>query len=511
MHLSVIEMESLLTEVPGPTLSHLLMCSHCRRRVAELVHADLPLLEPIVSRSLAQVFAKAISAVEDGPSEEELLKGYELSSELLAFPKESQLQAAAQRGEFHSPALAEVLLRTAEEKGEDPQAIRLLAGLAETVLDHLSESTRARELRAKSSLLLARAARLEGLFDLADDFLAAMRHALRDHPLDHPLRISLCLEGGLLYRDRGSLDEAIALLERASLLASDLRRDGELAEARLSLGRLYLEEEDFEGALVPLREAQELLEGERSERTISCWEALALVLAELGDDQQAGELVARSEELAEDGDVDPLRVLWMRARVEARGPRSTEALALLTSVFERILSEGRPEAQAALAGLELAILAIEIEPPEGSGPLIESIAGRLEALPPAHRLPHFLPVLHFAFGLAVARRGAYVDALLSARCWVEKARFNPKLPYHPLSEPDEVVRWERLSLEQRLLLADRALPLELAGRLRSHPGSSGFFRLLTRGQLDLLTWMHEALTGIRVQLPEDLMEDTRVA
>src|SRR4051794_19960124 len=119
MHLSAIEMESLLTEVPDPTLSHLLVCSHCRRRVAELVHADVPLLEPIVSRSLAQVFAKAISAVEDGPSEEELLKGYELSSELLAFPKEGQLQAAAQRAEFHSPALAEVLLRTAEEREED--------------------------------------------------------------------------------------------------------------------------------------------------------------------------------------------------------------------------------------------------------------------------------------------------------------------------------------------------------------------------------------------------------
>jgi hypothetical protein len=175
-------------------------------------------------------------------------------------------------------------------------------------------------------------------------------------------------------------------------------------------------------------------------------------------------------------------------------------------VFERLADQG-PGYLASLAGLELAEILIDLEPAAQASSLIDAILARLAALPADRLPPHLWAAVRFALTLASKRRGAYMDALLAAEHWLERARFNPDLPYLPLPEPDDVVAWASLSEEQRARLVQDALEPTAAARLKS---LSAFDLLaqLTRADFNLLLWTHEALTGVRIQSPPYDFEDT---
>jgi tetratricopeptide (TPR) repeat protein len=509
MHLAAPELDSLVTEVPPATLAHLVTCPRCRRRLADILFVPIKFPEQAGRSRLAEtVVANAIARVTDEPPAIELQRAADLQSVLMAIPQDQRLEAIERQPAFHSPTLAEVLLLVAADAQEDPVLSRDLAGLADAILSRLNDSTQKRELLAQAACLLTEAARRQGKLDLAEEFFNESRLHLRDHPLVHPLRARLSLTAAALRHDQRRTDEAIALLNRAVDIADELHLEGDLAEAHLALGQLYLEEDEPDASLLPLREAMELLDSADLAPRLLALEALGLACTELGDDTGTDEILRELGALESEfpSSIDPIRTLWIRARIEARKTDGGDSLAMLRSVFDRLVDHG-PGYLATLAALELAELLTDLEPEANASRLINASLARLVALPGERLAPHLLAAVRFALTLASKRKGAYMDALLSAEHWLERARFNPDLPYWPIPEPDDVVTWASLSGDQRSRLVQEALEPDAAGRLSSL-STFGLLAQLTRADFNLLAWTHEALTGIRIQPPTYDFDDT---
>jgi hypothetical protein len=67
----------------------------------------------------------------------------------------------------------------------------------------------------------------------------------------------------------------------------------------------------------------------------------------------------------------------------------------------------------------------------------------------------------------------------------------PQKVFHPTSDPDLFLIWRDLTLRQRRQAAEAAMVgVDAAGEPRS------------REDLGLLSWTHEALTGVRIEIPE---------
>ena len=94
-------------------------------------------------------------------------------------------------------------------------------------------------LLASARCHLAEALRAEGLLDRAESELEKV--ALPTELSDALERARYCRVLGAVRRDRGRLDEALALFGRAVDLYEDLSEVEALAEVRLALGSLYLE------------------------------------------------------------------------------------------------------------------------------------------------------------------------------------------------------------------------------------------------------------------------------
>src|SRR4029077_17324840 len=214
-------------------------------------------------------------------------------------------------------------------------------------------------------------------------------NALRDQPLILQERQVLCRELATLRHEQGRIDEALGLLEHAALVAEELGDYDELALTRLSYGWLLLEEYDAERAILPLQEALSLsapvpppgpapqeapegiadhpaASGEEADlepdpyTALSALYALALAYADLGDDEDLAETFKALDQLAPrlHDPLDPVRILWIRARAEARRDQYDVALPLFQEVFESLLREG-PGPEAAFAALDLARAAAE--------------------------------------------------------------------------------------------------------------------------------------------------------
>jgi hypothetical protein len=88
--------------------------------------------------------------------------------------------------------------------------------------------------------------------------------------------------------------------------------------------------------------------------------------------------------------------------------------------------------------------------------------------------------------------------LLSAAAYVERARFNPAYPFHPTPEPERSMLWRDLTRSQRR---------QAAASADVQVDQDGFPASVEN--LFLISWTHEALTGVRLQLPLSLEDETR--
>ena len=138
-----------------------------------------------------------------------------------------------------------------------------------------------------------------GRLDLAEDLFKNAAYSLRDQPLILETRATLCRSWAALRQEQGRVDEALGLLERASTIAEELGNFRELALARLAYGWLLLDEFDTERAILPLQEALSLLDaGQAPYAVFSALHALALVYAELGDEDHLADVLSALEGLA---------------------------------------------------------------------------------------------------------------------------------------------------------------------------------------------------------------------
>jgi tetratricopeptide (TPR) repeat protein len=492
-------------------IGHLLDCPRCRRLLsATLLDPQVPDTfegpseRPDGSVSFSTVETVLLEAITRIRAEEQppiSPEAARLAEALLELPEHLRIDAVESQARFRNPDLVHVLLERAR-CSEDPLESRHLARLAGAALGFQTATSRRQRTEAAISCMLADAERRFGKVDLAEDIFRDAAQALRDQPLVIEERVLLCRTWAALRQEQARIDEALGLLEHAAAVAEELGSFQELALAKLAYGWLLLDEYDAERALLPLREAFSLTaQGEDLRAAFSALHGLALAYGDLGDDQaldstfdELSRLVVRLPD-----PLDAVRARWIRAKAEVRRNHVSVAISEMEAVFASLLSLG-PGFEAAQAGVELAFMMCDNLPKKD-----ESVPERLDRirrdildLPEDRLAPHLRPPLQFALEFSIRRVGGYLDALLSAEHFLERARFNPEYPYHPTPEADRILLWRDLNRTQRLKTAQAAGVSAAALDAYGYPKDPADLRRIS--------WTHEALTGARIQLPLDLSE-----
>lgn len=483
-------------------LRHLMACPRCRRRVVQVLEIPAePEEKPEHQSVLAILFVE--SELEQRaaglrraarPEDETLL------AELLRIPPVERLAALEDSaGRFLSPGLAEILISGADREmsADRLSEARHLAFLASSILENLPATTRHRRLLSIAYCAVADIQRRCGVFDGAEDLLAtAARHSADDYLLDRS-RARLCRSLALLRQDQGRIDEALALLERSRWISNELGADEEQAQAALALGWLLLEQFEPQAALEPLWEAYNLLDEARSRDLLSALHALLLANAEGGNSEALPELLTvlrgASRFLPEsEKDVGIARI---EAQIAAAQGDHLRALSGFVDVFRR-LSEKRLPVDAAAAALVLVRHTLEKDLPSNR----ETSREVLRQLNDLDLPPEVEEVVNFAIGFALKfPDGYFMEALVSAELWLQRARFNPQFPYFPLADPEALVAWNRTSNQERKTLADDA-GVELLLRHGRHD-------LKSLRDRRLVAWTHEARTGKRIVFPDYRSQD----
>jgi tetratricopeptide (TPR) repeat protein len=433
---------------------------------------------------------------------------------LLKLPPEVRIEAVEAQNRYRTPEMVDILLAEARNSSLDPPAARHLAGLAGAILGHNNGTARRQRVESLISCILADAERRMGRLDLSEDILVDAADSLRDQPLILEERVVLCRSLSALRQEQGRVDEALGLLDHATTLAEELGNFHELGLVRLAYGWLLLEEYEPERAILPLREALALLDPvptgnfpEETDQTsddpypaFSALHALTLAYADLGDDEFLQGTLTALEQLAPQlpDPLDRVRIRWIRARAEARRDQFEVAFSVLGEVFDSLLTLG-PGEEAALAALDLARWTAEQSIRDSAFQArFDEIAQKLFALPSSRLAPHLRIVLRFALDFPKRGAGAFLDVLIGAASYIERARFNSDYPFHPTPEPERVILWSDLNRHHRRQAAASAgVDLDRNGYPRNSDDHL------------LIAWTHEALTGQRIQLPLSLDDETR--
>jgi tetratricopeptide (TPR) repeat protein len=531
MHLTAEDLSALLginsrMGLPSSTpderiavIGHLLACARCRRLLSvslfDLQAPESPVDaenrpdEGISISTVETVLLRAIDRLREDENPPVRPEATQLAEALLELPDHLRLDAIESQRRFHNPELVPILLKAARSS-HDPISSRHLARLAAAVLGFQNATSRRQRTEAAIGCLLADAERRFGKLDLAEDIFRDAAQALCDQPLIIEERVVLCRTWAALRHEQRRIDEALGLLEHGAAVAEDLASYQELALTRLAYGWLLLDEFDPERSILPLKEAIALTEqGEDLQTAFSALHALALAFAELGDEaalestlNDLGHLVASFPD-----PMDAVRVRWIRAKAEIRRNVVSAALSEMEAVFASMIRLG-PGFEAAQAGIELALMACEYRTKEEDSSVrqtLERIKRDILDLPEDRLAAHLRPPLQFALDFAIKRIGGYIDCLLGASQYLERARFNPDYPYHPSPVADRILLWRELNRDQRHKAAQAAgVPSTALDAFGYPKDPQDFLRI---------SWTHEALTGARIQLPFDLSElgeETRV-
>jgi tetratricopeptide (TPR) repeat protein len=329
-----------------------------------------------------------------------------------------------------------------------------------------------------------------GNLEAANDFLESAAVEIQGEPLNSTVRARFCRTGAALRADQGRLDEALALLSRASSIYENHGAFEALTQTYLAEGLLFIEELEFEQAFRALRSALTLADSTaQPQLTLAILQALALTCADLGRGESLAEVVEALDAL---GPLLPqplgaLRIAWTKAEVDWRLDGTSTAIPRLRKIFSTLLKEA-PAVEAATAALELARMQLH-DPPSLAN--LQTLLFSLKPLALEGKLPPPLwATLSFALGFVQLGEGYAGEVLDAAIRYLKRAQFNPELPFHPLDQPEELLSWNEVPEDLRTATA-QAAGVELED---GEPES-----LQDR---DLLAWTHEALHGVRVQFPD---------
>jgi tetratricopeptide (TPR) repeat protein len=473
-------------------LAHLLDCPYCRSRLRDLMDFEGGSVEPAsqdVARRILERTVRKIPSDRQFTSSEETKSPTDLFAELLALP-ESEQDLRLQEPGFPKLGFVQFAIDQADETNEPELSFRYAKWSLE-LLNSLDDDATTYRLRAQALCLLAAAQRRQGLVDVANDTLVHTAELLDLAALSDPARISFCLTLATVRIDQHRTDEALALLERASALAELNGEWLDQAKARLTQGWLYLEEMDHDEALVALREALALLKAEaHPQLAFSALHALALTYADLGRQDELTKILDSLSKLLSllPDRLHALRERWIRAQVLWRLGQTAKAINRMKRVIAGLIQD-EVAVEAAMASLEVAHWGME------ESPLRTRLLGDLKdaltplALKGALAAPLW-NVVAFALSFAAQAQGYYLDVLLSALRFLQKAEFNTSLPFEPLPEPGDVVSWEDIPPSARESAA-RAAGLELVDH-----------RPVRIEDEAPLAWAHEGLTGERAHFLE---------
>ncbi|HEX4959744.1 MAG TPA: hypothetical protein VF173_02815 [Thermoanaerobaculia bacterium] len=491
MHLEGEPFAALLALPPG-ALEHLLDCARCRLRLRDLI--DAAEMEPpaeVPTSALSETLlagAARLGEDRDRQHAQEVARGVELYTRLMALEPETRCEALREDPELLSPGLVPVLLAHGKEAA-DPGLAHHLGLLALALLEQLQMP----EQSVLASCLVAEAQRRRGEVEAASEILESAALEVESEPVGSPVRAHLCRALAAVRKDQGRTDEALALLARAAALFEEQREFDELAEVRLEEGLLLLAELEPESAFDALRAALPLVEEAAEPRlALAVLHALALTCAEMGRSEALAQILEALDSLRKllPGRLDGVRIRWIRAQVEWRRGHLKPAIERLQRVFAALLDVGAPAAETAAAALELARMHLDRHPAAPPS-TYQNLLAALEPLAEEGKLGAALrEVSSFALGFAQKGKGLRAEVLDRAIRYLEKAQHNPGLPFHPLGEPEDVVSWRELSENARRAISRSAG----VGLVRGEPGSPA-------GR-NLLAWTHEALTGVRIQFPD---------
>jgi tetratricopeptide (TPR) repeat protein len=473
-------------------LRHLLDCSFCRSRLRDLLDSEAqttdPLIEDSARRILAHTLARIHPAIET--RDENLLTDAQRTAdafaELLGL-SEDQQSVRINDPSFRSVGFVQHFLTRAEDADEPELAFRY-ANLALVILDALDDDPTTYRQRARALCLIAAAQRRKGLIEVASDTLHLTAELLDAETLTAPARVLFCTTLAAVRVDQNRVDEALALLERAAYLAEANDDWLERAKARLALAWLLLDQLDHDEALIVLCEARALIDpAAHPQLAFSVLHALALTHADLGHTVELKEVLSSLTELRTylpDG-IHALRDRWIRAQVLWRIGQTAKAISRMQRVLVGLIQDGFA-IDAAVASLEVARWAME-SPPHRTK-LLAELEDNLRPLAEDGHLPPWLwDVVSFSLSFSQHGKGHFLDLLLSALRFVQRAEFNSQLPFEPLPEPDAMVDWSEITLPEREIAAQTA-GLELVDDMPA-----------TIDDKDRLAWAHEVLTGERVR------------
>jgi tetratricopeptide (TPR) repeat protein len=389
-----------------------------------------------------------------------------LFKELAPLSPEVREARLASEPRFWSLPLARRLLAAASQ-AKDPRHAKALASQAESIglltADRYPQAERG-ELLAEIYCVKAQAH--SELGDSPAAFVAldfAARH-LDDVPLTAPARARLCYSAAVVHGNRGHVDAALALFDRATKLWRRARQFGSMGEAYGLRGWLYIDHGAPELALASFRAAVRLLEatqGPAAACQARC--GVAMAYARLERTAEAEHALSQALERLPPGAETP-SLGRLQAVVLERLGRTAEAAAKLGRVWQAVI-EGDARENAVLVGVDLARLQVkrgEMQEAEQTLRTTATLAEQAELSPAARAGLAF--VVRFAL-----RREPPDQGLLGQMVFcLEIIRRCPDLGIDSGQPVHAAREWEEMDLATRRRLCEES---GLAARLADLPGT----------------------------------------
>jgi tetratricopeptide (TPR) repeat protein len=338
--------------------------------------------------------------------------------------------------DYQTWAMVECLAHEAERAAADsPAKAKEWAELALFTVPFVQgPAARRRRLEGYATFLLANALRVGNDLNGSDAAFqrgwALVKAGADDTFLPLDMGRAFDLEASL-RREQRRFQEALDLLDEAREISPEENTGRILLKKAATLEQMG----DVEASIEALRQARPYVEKAGEPRDLNCLLFnMTVALLHLGRLAEAEELLAEAREVAIrlGNELDLARTLWATARLDLSLGRTAQAAAALEQVFEDLLvSHGLPY-DAALAGMDLAVLHLD----QGHTQEVKFLALRLETVFTSLGIEREALAALLVFCEAARREEATVDLARQTAGVIEKVR-RGQSPPHPEPGPGE--------------------------------------------------------------------------
>lgn len=424
-------------------VKHLTRCMHCRGQLERIVDPH----EGVLADRLAEVlpwpdgveadYSQAISAAESRflvharRLAAERAEAPARLSELLEQPPERRAMLLRNHPRFRTWGLLERLIDHIQEQCiADPLAVEGLARLALSMADAVDGGyygvERVQDMRARAWAYLGNARRIR--FDLKeaeDAFEAAFSH-LRQGTGDSMERALMLDLRASLYRGQRRFALAERLLLRAAHIYREVGEIHRVGRILVNLSAVYEQAGRPNQALPVLRDALDLIDGERDPRLLLiAYHNLITVLAETGRFMEAQGLLIQARPLYARFPESTNWRPWVAGRIARGLGQSREAEAHLRAARDGFLAEKAAAYDAALVSLELASLYVE----QGRTGELTQVSEQLLAIFASRQIHReALAALAFLQQAAVAEQ-ASLEMVTGVAAFLKRLQHDPSLSF----------------------------------------------------------------------------------